>query len=60
MAFIYSLHIYMLFNDANMQDSTFINDAARLWNVAPAAIKNCKTLFAAKKQIKIFVRTLPI
>ena len=44
----------------NMQDSTFINDAARLWNVAPAAIKNCKTLFAAKKQIKIFVRTLPI
>ena len=44
----------------NLQDSTFINDAARIWNAAPAAIKSCETLFAVKKQIKIFVRTLPI
>ena len=42
------------------QASTFINDAAHVWNNAPAAIKNCKSLNSVKKQIKIYVCTLPI
>ena len=40
--------------------STFYSDAARLWNRAPDVIKNIKTLFSAKKEIKKFVLTLPI
>ena len=43
-----------------IQDSTFINDAARVWNFAPLAIKQCKNLYSVKKQIKIFTRSLPI
>ena len=42
------------------QASTFINDAAHVWNNAPVAIKNCKSLNSVKKQIKIYVCTLPI
>ena len=45
---------------SSIQDSTFINDAARVWNNAPGAVKACKTLYAVKKQIKIYTRTLPI
>ena len=40
--------------------STFYSDAARLWNKAPDAIKNSKTLFGAKKEIKKIILTLPI
>ena len=43
-----------------IQSQTFINDAALMWNNAPSAIKDCKTLWSVKKQIKIFVQTLPI
>ena len=45
---------------SKIQSQTFINDAALLWNNAPNIIKDCKTLSAAKKQINIFIRTLPI
>ena len=38
---------------------TFINDATRAWNKAPTTIKNCKSLFSAKKAIKSYVMTLP-
>ena len=37
-----------------------INDSANVWNAAPVIIKECKTLFAAKRHIKTFVKTLPI
>ena len=40
--------------------ATFYSDAARLWNKAPDPIKNSKTLYGAKKEIKKFVLTLPI
>ena len=40
--------------------STFINDSTRAWNKAPTTIKQCKTLYSAKKQIKSFVKTLPV
>ena len=45
---------------STIQDATFINDAARVWNFAPLAIKECKTLFSVKKQIKIYTSSLPI
>ena len=42
------------------QSQTFINDAAHVWNNAPLAIKECKTLSSVKKHIKIYVQSLPI
>ena len=41
-------------------NSTFKNDAARLWNLAPAVIKNSVSLYSAKSQIKKFALTLPL
>ena len=43
-----------------LQSLTFINDAANVWNGAPSAIKDCTSLSSVKKQIKIFIQTLPI
>ena len=40
--------------------STFHSDAENLWNKAPDAIKNSKTLHSAKREIKKFIITLPI
>ena len=40
--------------------STFVNEAAKLWNIAPDCIKNCVTISSVKKQIKQFTATLPI
>ena len=40
--------------------STFINDASRLWNNAPSTIKQCKTIYSAKTEIKKFVMSLPL
>ena len=45
---------------SKIQSQTFVNDAALLWNRAPKSIKECKTLATAKKQIKIFINTLPL
>ena len=43
-----------------IQSQTFINDAAKIWNNAPSDIKECKSIYAAKKQIKIYIQSLPI
>ena len=40
--------------------STFVSDAARLWNLAPDSIKTSTSLYMAKKNIKKFSLTLPI
>ena len=40
--------------------NTFYNDAIKAWNLAPVSIKQCKTLWSAKNEIKKFVKTLPI
>ena len=40
--------------------STFVNDAAKLWNNAPEIIKLSKTVYSAKKNIKIYTASLPI
>ena len=31
-----------------IQSQTFINDAAKVWNEAPAIMKECKTIITAK------------
>ena len=43
-----------------VQSLTFINDAANVWNKAPHVINECKSLSSVKKQIKTFIKTLPI
>ena len=43
-----------------LRQSSFVNDAANNWNTAPNIIKQSKSLFSAKKEIKKFVQTLPI
>ena len=40
--------------------ATFYSDAASLWNKAPEAIKESKSLLMVKKEIKKNVLTLPI
>ena len=40
--------------------STFYSDVASLWNKAPESIKNAKTLYMVKREIKKFVLSLPI
>ena len=40
--------------------STFVNDVAKLWNNAPESIKLSKTVYSAKKNIKMYTASLPI
>ena len=40
--------------------NTFFNDGVKAWNKAPDSIKNCKTIWAAKKAIKSYVKSLPM
>ena len=44
----------------NVVIQSFVGDAARLWNKAPAEIKLAKTISSAKQAIKKFVKTLPV
>ena len=39
---------------------TFVNDAIHIWNLGPNVLKECTSLYSAKKAIKTFVATLPI
>ena len=41
-------------------ENSFCMSAARMWNSAPAEIKQCSTLTLAKKRIKEFCKTMPI
>ena len=43
-----------------LQSQTFIHDAAMVWNSAPRALKECVSLNTVKKQINLFICTLPI
>ena len=43
-----------------LSSRTFINDATRVWNQAPKVVKMAETIYSAKKEIKKFVKTLPI
>ena len=45
---------------SNLSQRTFLNDAIHIWNQAPIAIRECASLYCAKKAIKTFVAKLPI
>ena len=40
--------------------NSFHNDGVKAWNNAPESIKSCKSIWAAKKAIKSFVKCLPV
>ena len=44
----------------NASQKTLLNDAMHIWNKTPISIKQCVSLYAAKKAIKAFVSALPI
>ena len=39
---------------------TCVNDAVRLWNIAPNEVIQARSINMAKKEIKTFVKSLPI
>ena len=47
-------------NGCSILNSTFMTDAARIWNQALENIKNCTTLYLVKENIKAYVPNLPI
>ena len=50
----------LVYGKTELRQSSFKNDAAKIWNNAPENIKLCKTLLGAKSLIKKFVQNLPI
>ena len=44
----------------HLSQKTNINDATHIWNLALLSIKNCESLYSAKKAIKSFVLALPV
>ena len=42
------------------EESTFMNDAARIWNLAPQTLKDCKNIYSVKREIKNYIVTLPL
>ena len=48
------------FGKSDRVQSTFLSDASKIWNKCPKNIKECETIWSAKKAIKIFVTALPI
>ena len=48
------------FGKSTILQSTFLRDASKAWNNCPKDIKECVTLWQAKKAIKRFVVNLPI
>ena len=45
---------------STIAQKTCISDAIRKWNIAPELLKNSKSLFQAKREIKNYERGLPI
>ena len=45
---------------SELLQSTYVSDTSKAWNKVPQNIKDCKTIWAAKKAIKLFVADLPI
>ena len=40
--------------------NTFIGNATRLWDKVPNTIRNAKSISAAKKEMKLYCKSLPI
>ena len=47
-------------NGLNDLKSTYINNGVKIWNLAPQSLKDCKSLYTVKTEIKKFVKLLPI
>ena len=45
---------------SNATRNTSTSDAIRIWNLAPATITEATNLYLAKKEIKAFVKLLPM
>ena len=45
---------------STLSQSTFNNDAKKIWNLAPKNIKECSSLISAKSAIKKYVAGLPL
>ena len=43
-----------------LTQTTCISDAIKMWNAAPCTITESKSLYQAKREIKKFVKSLPI
>ena len=43
-----------------ISQKTCMNDAIRIWNLAPDKITSAQSLYQAKREIKIYVQTLPV
>ena len=37
-----------------------VSDAIKIWNVAPSLIKDCTTVYQAKKEIERYAMSIPI
>ena len=48
------------FGKSDLVKSSFLSDASKAWNKTPMEIKECNTLWSARKAIKSFVKQLPI
>ena len=48
------------FGMSNLVQKSCVSDAIRLWNMAPSAITSSSSLSQARKEIKKFVKLLPI
>ena len=48
------------FGKSDLVKSSFLSDASKAWNNTPSSIKDCSTIWAAKKAIKEFVKNLPV
>ena len=45
---------------SDLSKAAFINDAAKIWNNSPMHIKECKSLYSAKIELKKYVLSLPL
>ena len=48
------------FGKSTVAIKSAFGDSTRLWNSCPDPIKNAKSLYCAKKEIRAFIKTLPI
>ena len=45
---------------SNKLKASYFNYGSKAWNQTPPVIKNCKSLYLAKIEIKKFVKTIPV
>ena len=43
-----------------LSHKTCVSDAIRIWNLAPTKVTECESLYKVKREIKSFVKSLPI